>query len=416
MAQGPSLPRACVGRWQNTWMRIPLLCAILCAGMMACACGPAPSAAHGVVYVASSHGEVLALRADDGSVVWKVETGGDPHCQPLLDNGLLYVDEPDLLHDDGLVYAFDTRTGAVRWKYAYRGVTSSLLLADGTLYAGAGSITMRHGAVFAVRATDGAQVWIRPFAPYEPILTAIRGGVVFGGAVDGAQVALRARDGGSVWQTAPRGIASAPPTLAGDTLYVASDALLALNVSDGSLRWQLSRPEHIANHAPVVANGVVYVGSSAVYAYRADDGAPLWHTFIGDGMNAPVVAGDVVFAGSEQQNTLAALNGSNGSTIWTHGTGSGVTLPTVVDGTIYIGSDTVSALRTHDGTSLWSHTVQPSVLAAPIARDGVVYAATAGNFDHHSHVLALRANDGALIWEYEVGPNLYYSPLLGPVV
>jgi outer membrane protein assembly factor BamB len=60
--------------------------------------------------------------------------------------------------------------------------------------------------------------------------------------------------------------------------------------------------------------------------------------------------------------------------------------------------------------------VQPSVLAAPIARDGVVYAATAGNFDHPSHVLALRADDGALLWDYEVGPNLYYSPLLGPAV
>lgn len=417
MAQGPSLPRTCVGRWQNTWMRrIPVLCVLLCTGMMVGACGPVPSATHGVVYVVSSHGEVLALRADDGSVVWRVETGGDPHCQPLLDHGLLYVDEPDLLHDDGVVYAFDTRTGAVRWKYAYHGVTSSLLLADGTLYAGAGSIIRQQGAVFAVRATDGAQVWIRPFTPYEPILTAIRDGVVFGGTVDGAQVALRASDGGSVWQTAPRGIASAPPTLAGDTLYVASDALLALKVSDGSIRWQRSRPENIANHAPVIANSVVYVGSSTVYAYRADDGAPLWDTFIGDGMNAPVVVGDVVYVGNEQHNTLAALNGSNGSTIWTHSTSAGVTLPTVVDGTIYIGSDTVSALRTHDGTSLWSHTVQPSVLAAPIARDGVVYAATAGNFDHHSHVLALRASDGALIWEYEVGPNLYYSPLLGPVV
>jgi outer membrane protein assembly factor BamB len=419
MAQGPSLPTTCrahVRRFQNTWIRIPMLCAIFCTAIIAGACGPAPSDAPDMVYVASSHGEILALRADDGAVVWKVETSGDPHCQPLLANGLLYVDEPDVLHDKGVLYAVDTRTGAVRWKYAYQGVTSSLLLADGALYAGVGSLTRHQGVVFAVRATDGAQVWVRPFAPYEPILTAIRDGVVFGGTVDGAQVVLRASDGGTVWRTASRGIASAPPTLAGDTLYVASDALLALKVSDGSLRWQRSQPEHLADHAPVVANGVVYVGSSAVYAYRAADGMPLWHAVIGDGMNAPVLVGDVVYAGSEQHNWLVALNRSNGATIWAHRTGAGVTLPTVVDGTIYLGSDTVSALRTHDGTSRWSHPVQPSVLAAPIARAGVAYAATAGNFDHPSHVLALRADDGALIWEYEVGPNLYYSPLLNPTV
>ncbi|HEV8190186.1 MAG TPA: PQQ-binding-like beta-propeller repeat protein [Ktedonobacterales bacterium] len=419
MAQCPLLSTACrarVGRVQNRWMRIPMLCAILCTAIMAGACRPAPSDAHGVVYVASSHGEILALRADDGAVAWKVETEGDPHCQPILANGLLYVDEPDVLHDTGVLYAVDTRTGAVRWKYTYQGVTSSLLLADGTLYAGAGSLTRHQGAIFAVRATDGAQVWIRPFAPYEPVLSAIRDGVVFGGTVDGAQLALRASDGGTVWHTASRGIASAPPTLAGDTLYVASDALLALKVNDGSLRWQRSQPEHLADHAPVVANGVVYVGSSAVYAYRAADGAPLWHASIGDGMNAPVVVGDVVYAGSEQHNSLVALDGGNGATIWAHRAGTGVTLPTVVDGTLYLGADTVSALRTQDGTSLWSHPVQPSVLAAPIARDGVVYAATAGNFDHPSHVLALRADDGALLWDYEVGPNLYYSPLLGPAV
>ena len=417
MAQDPSLPRVRLGRWRHTWMRLPLLCAILfCPGMMVGACqpapGPGPNDAHGLLYIASSDGEVLALRANDGSVVWKVETGGDPHCQPLLANGLLYIDEPDVLHDEGVLYAFDMRTGAVRWKYAYQGITSSLLLADGILYAGAGSITRHQGAVFALRASDGAQVWNRLFAPYEPILTAISAGVLFGGAVDGAQVALRASDGGTVWQTASRAIASAPPTLAGDTLYVASDVLLALKVSDGSKRWQQSPPDHIANHAPVVANGVVYVGSSAVYAYRVSGGAPLWRTDIGNGMNAPVVVGDVVYAGNEQQNTLTALSASSGATIWIHHTGYGVTLPVVVDGTIYIGSDSVSALRTPDGTSLWSHAVQPSVLAVPVARDGVVYVATAGNFDHHSHVLALRASDGSLIWQYEVGPNLYFSPLL----
>lgn len=415
MAQAPTLPRVCPGRWRRTWIRLPLLCAILfCPAIIVAACqpNPAPGNAHDLLYIASSDGIVLALRADDGAVAWKVETGGDPHCQPILANGLLYVDEPDLLHDEGVLYAFDARTGAVRWKYAYQGITSSLLLADGILYAGAGSITRHQGAVFAIRASDGAQVWNRDFAPYEPTLVAMNAGVLFGGTVDGAQVALRVGDGGIAWQTASRAIASAPPTLSGDTLYVASDVLLALNASDGSVRWQQSPPEHIANHAPVVANGVVYVGSSTVYAFQASEGAPLWRTQIGNGMNAPVPVGDVVYAGSEQQNTLTALSASTGTPLWTHPTGYGVTLPVVVDETIYIGSDSISALRTRDGTSLWSHTVQPSVLAAPVARGGVVYVATAGNFDHHSHVLALRASDGSLLWQYEVGPNLYFSPLL----
>src|SRR5262244_1908454 len=113
MAQGPALSTACsarVARSQNTWIRVPMLCAIFCTAILAGACGPAPGAAHGVVYIASSHGAILALRADDGAVVWKVETSGDPHCQPLLANGLLYVDEPDVLHDKGVLYAVDTHT------------------------------------------------------------------------------------------------------------------------------------------------------------------------------------------------------------------------------------------------------------------------------------------------------------------
>jgi outer membrane protein assembly factor BamB len=411
--------------WQGSCLalvRLALLGLLLSAGFAAC--DPVPDTVTTIggptslVYIASSAGAVLALRADTGATVWQRTTGGDPHCAPLLDQGVLYVDEPDLLHDMGQVYAFDARTGAARWTYAYAGITSSLLLADGILYGGAGSIVTHHGAVFAVRASDGAPVWMRPFAPYEPILTAVQGDIVYGGAVDGAQVALGAHDGALRWQTAPRQLAAAPPTLAGDTLYVAAaDALLALKAHDGSLRWQQPQAVPINTQAPEVAGGVVYVESNGLAAYRAADGALLWRAPLGDGLQPPVVVGEELYTSNVQHATLYALDGRTGASRWTHEmNGNGASLPTVVGRTVYLGTQAIEALRSTDGTRLWSHPVQPSVLAAPVVHDGVVYATTAGNFYHHSHVLALRVSDGAPLWEVEVGPNLYYPPLLGPPV
>lgn len=141
--------RARRGGWQGPWpalLRLALLGMLLSAGFAACGTPTTVVPIGGptsLVYVVSSAGAVLALRADTGATVWQRTTGGDPHCAPLLDQGALYVDEPDLLHDRGQVYAFDARTGAVRWTYAYAGITSSLLLAGGILYGGA--VTVQDG-------------------------------------------------------------------------------------------------------------------------------------------------------------------------------------------------------------------------------------------------------------------------------
>jgi len=110
-----------------------------------------PAAADGVVYVATVNapstlppdkpsyfggrlgthdGEVVAIRAATGKVVWDTMVPGDPLGGATVVNDLVVT---ALL--DGTVVALDRRTGAMVWKYRARGTINGWLAAVGdTLY------------------------------------------------------------------------------------------------------------------------------------------------------------------------------------------------------------------------------------------------------------------------------------------
>jgi eukaryotic-like serine/threonine-protein kinase len=83
-----------------------------------------------VVYIGSYEGNVYALNAGIGALVWKFGTAGRADSSPAVANGVVYVGS-----DDNNIYALDAGTGALLWKYDTGGqVYCSPAVADGVLY------------------------------------------------------------------------------------------------------------------------------------------------------------------------------------------------------------------------------------------------------------------------------------------
>jgi outer membrane protein assembly factor BamB len=108
----------------------------IAAGDLAIATGGWPSAARPIV----------AVRARDGTVVWRHERGSPYTTTPLVYDGLLYV-----LTDNGILSAYEVATGTrvyqTRVSPAVGGFSSSPVAAAGRIY-----LASEDGLVMVIRA------------------------------------------------------------------------------------------------------------------------------------------------------------------------------------------------------------------------------------------------------------------------
>lgn len=122
---------------------------------------PAVDPAARVAYVGTLDGDVIALRVDDGSVVWEQHLGAEIGASPTKAGDVLYV------ATSGGIAALDAATGQVRATVPIDGIPSSPAIADGFLVAGTQSGTLY------VLAAAGVPPVITPAAtgPAEPVAT-----------------------------------------------------------------------------------------------------------------------------------------------------------------------------------------------------------------------------------------------------
>jgi outer membrane protein assembly factor BamB len=114
---------------------------------------------------------------------------------------------------------------------------------------------------------------------------------------------------------------------------------------------------------------------------------------------SPAISKGVVYIGSENGDSLSALDAGKGTVIWDFITG-GIVLssPAVANSVVYFGSDdnSVYAVNATTGAKLWSYRTGSQVESAPTVLNGVVFV---GSLDDNEY--ALNANTGALMWRYK---------------
>lgn len=248
----------------------------------------APVAGNGVVYVASRDFVGRAVRASDGKLLW--EASGSPS-----NAGVMGASAPALSGNtvifpfaSGELLAADTESGDILWQgqvagtrvgraiAVIRDMTGDPVIAGDRIYSGSSS-----GRIDAFDLATGIREWSAKDGANSPVVVA--GGSVFAVNDEAQLVRLDAATGGVIWRIElpyytdnkvkrqDRIFAHYGPVLAGGRLFVASsDGILrAFDPGSGNLVGQAQIPGGAAT-APAVAGQTLYVvsGSGQLHAFR----------------------------------------------------------------------------------------------------------------------------------------------------
>ncbi|WP_103255666.1 PQQ-like beta-propeller repeat protein [Tabrizicola aquatica] len=269
------------------------------------------------LFAATTYGEVVALDAGSGQVLWRQRVDAPVTGAPATDGSMVYVSAKD-----GSAWAIDAATGKVAWQViGTPGATGYVGTAAPTVGDRAVVFPSSGGDLMAVlKIGGGTKVWQKSLAgkrlgaayALTPEVTAdavIDGGVIYAGTGSGRTVAMSASSGERIWSAGEGALG--PVAVAGGSLFLVNDQaeLVRLDAETGEVIWAVPMPyftnEKIkrrkgiyAHYGPVLAGGRVMVVSSdgLLRAFDPTDGS-LTHTteIPGGAATQPAVAGGTLY-------------------------------------------------------------------------------------------------------------------------
>ena len=232
------------------------------------------------VFVTTGVGDVAALDAANGSVVWKVQPGGPLRGSPALANGQIYV-----MSQDNQIFALNQQTGATEWSESGTVETTGVFgvaapaAAQGTVIAGFSS-----GELTAYRYENGRTLWGDALArtsistsvasltdiDADPVIDR---GRVFAIGKGGRMASYELVTGQRLWEINVAGIST--PTVVSDWVFVVTDdaRLMCIARATGKIRWisQLKRWRDAEDRKGAVRWTGVLAGGRLIYVSTDGD-------------------------------------------------------------------------------------------------------------------------------------------------
>lgn len=279
----------------------------------------------GKLFATNGVGDVAALDAASGKVLWKVRPSGPLRGAPTVTNGQLYV-----VTQDNQIFALNAEDGKTVWNEAGSIENSGIFgvaapsVAQGTVVAGFSS-----GELTAYRYENGRAVWQDALSrtnmstsvaslsdiDADPV---IEEGKVYAIGQGGRMVALDIVTGQRLWELNLGGIST--PWIAGDWLFVVTDQaeLLCIARASGKVRWITQLPHWrkpkkkdklISWTGPVLAGGRLLLASTEgqLINVAVADGRIGNSTNVGNAVYLPPVVAN---------NTLYILDSGGRLTAW----------------------------------------------------------------------------------------------------
>ena len=276
------------------------------------------------IYAATGFGEVLAISAASGEILWRQSFGAPFRAAPAAAQGLVVA-----VTRDNRALGLDGATGKIRWRM--QAASSDAGLLGGASPAIAGrlvALPFASGELVGIDGGAGRRLWSAVLGGgrrglARSAITDISGDPVMVGPYviaanqSGRMIAIDARSGQRVWT---RNLGSAAPIwAAGDTIFLVSDdaKLMRLSVRDGRTLWFSQMPAYedpedfedpISYSGPVLVGGRLLLTDSLgnLLSFDAVSGAAQAGARVeGGSLTGPVVANGTVYVLSDNGTLYA---------------------------------------------------------------------------------------------------------------
>lgn len=290
------------------------------------ASGGGLAAEGGRVFATTGFGEVIALDADTGAVVWRHRLDGAAAGGPSISDGLVFV-----ASRDGTATALSATTGRVAWQLPGAAGQSGVVgVAAPAFDARQVIFPFASGQMISVEKTSGTGLWAgqvsgrrlgRAYAMISDLSgdPVIDGSAVYAGTASGRLAAFSAETGQPGW-IASEGAAGLF-TVTGGAIFLVNDEaqLVRLDAATGEVVWRADMPYFTkakdkkrksiyAHYGPVLAGGRLWVASTddSLKAFDPASGAVVAQIELpGGAASAPVVAGGTLYVVSKNGKLLA---------------------------------------------------------------------------------------------------------------
>jgi outer membrane protein assembly factor BamB len=313
------------------------------------------------IFIGSSDRGLYALRAENGSQIWRFETLGFVQCAPLYDplEEVVYFGS-----NDGGLYKVSARDGSLLWRFMSNAeVSRRPVLSNGTLYA-----MNANDTLLAIEPATGKLRWSQHRSPAAGMEVAgyagplVYRGKVYTGFSDGNVMAYDADTGAERWQ---------PVDLAAEAEQTLGEVPQQLDVD--------TTP--VPNTLPT--GPVVYVANYAggVFALDAESGVQVWSNTAVSGVSeltlwreraherrdgGPPEPERSILIASSGTSGLWGLDPESGRELWRRSVPSGgVSAPVVINGALLmtatklgvflvspLGGELIDGIHVADGASM----------------------------------------------------------------
>lgn len=280
----------------------------------------------GRVYVATGYGELVAMDARSGGVIWRQNVEAPISGSPTVMGDMVYV-----MARNSTGWAIRASDGRVQWQLG--GTLSVAGMMGHSSPAVSGNTVVfpyASGQVLAVDRSSGEQLWsaqvggsrtgrsiglLRDMSG-DPVISGNR---VIAGTSSGRMAAFDMATGAQIW-TARQGAANYV-TAAGNAVFAINDQaqLVRLDASNGATVWTTPLPEFTdarikkqdrvyAHFGPTLAGNRLYVASTdgLLRVFDPNSGALIGQSEIpGGSATTPVVAGQTLYVVSRDGQLIA---------------------------------------------------------------------------------------------------------------
>lgn len=269
------------------------------------------------VFATTGYGELVALDAASGAVLWRQRVDAPISGAPATDGQAVYVSGRD-----GSAWAVDAADGKVIWQVvgtpgqaAYVGTAAPTVGDRAVIFPSSGGDLMA-----VLKIGGGTKIWQaslagkrlgRAYALTSDVTgdAVIAGKTLFAGSGSGRTVAMSASSGERIWSAGEGALG--PVAVAGGSIFLVNDEakLVRLDAATGEAIWSVEMPYFtndkikrrkgiFAHYGPVMAGGrIVVVSSDGILRAFDPTNGNLVHTaeIPGGAASQPAVAGGTLY-------------------------------------------------------------------------------------------------------------------------